>query len=173
MVRIKKNFLPSLFFNKLKTIVTSSTLPWYFNSQTVGNKRDKTDNHFMFTHVLYNSLEKAHSAWFKDFEPIIYFLDNKIKVNKLLRMKLNIYTNQNKRIKHVSHQDILVSGGVPKKNTTIVLLNFTTCNGGTVINGNEYASNENEMLSFNNLNKHYGITQTDTQTRIILNIALD
>ena len=78
MVRIKKNFLPSLFFNKLKTIVTSSTLPWYYNSQTVGNKLDKTDNHFMFTHVLYNSLEKAHSAWFKDFEPIIYFLDNKI-----------------------------------------------------------------------------------------------
>ena len=29
---------------------------------------------------------------------------------------------------------------------------------------------ENELLIFDNLNKHSGIVQTDTQTRIVLNI---
>jgi len=172
MVRTEKNFLPSLFFNKLKTIVTSSTFPWYFNSQTFVSEYFENDNHFMFSHVLFAFKQGKNSDWFKEFEPITYFLDSKIKVNKLLRMKLNLYTNQNKRIEHGGHVDI-VDKDKPKKNVDISLLNFTTCNGGTIIKDKKYLSKENELLIFDNLNKHSGIVQTDTQTRIILNIATE
>ena len=43
----------------------------------------------------------------------------------------------------------------------------------TRIKDKKYPSNENEVLIFNNLDKHSGIVQTDTQTRIVLNIATE
>ena len=59
----------------------------------------------------------------------------------------------------------------PLKNCKIIVYNFTTCNGGTIINDKEYKSNANEALIFDNEIEHQGFTQTDTQRRIILNIA--
>jgi len=173
-VRIEKNFLPSIFFNKLKILVTGRHFPWFFLNQTVFLPGVKHDKHFMFDHVLYNTAESLIkpevSIYFKDFEPILYFLNDKIKVNKILRMKLNLYTNQNKIIEHVSHTDIN-NKDEPRKDVNVEILNFTTCNGATKIEGKKYSSNENELLIFSNLHKHSGIVQTDTQTRIVLNIA--
>ena len=124
----------------------------------------------MFSHMLYFLAQKEHSGWFKDFEPILYYLADHIKLQRLLRMKLNLYTNQNKVIEHASHTDVNNNDKVVP-NVTISILNFTTCNGGTIIAGKKYPSNENEVLSFDNLNKHSGIVQTNAQTRIVLNIA--
>jgi len=171
-VRTEKNFLPSIFFDKLKDTITSNYFPWYFESQTVSSKYFEEDNHFMFYHVLWainSGKYSKSSSYFETFEPIVYFLDGKIKLKKLLRMKLNLYTNQNKKIEHVSHVDI-VDKNIPRENVTISLLNFITCNGGTIIKDKKYPSNENDLLIFDNLNKHSGIVQTDTQTRIVLNI---
>ena len=178
MVKIKKNFLPAMFFNKLKLILAGESFFWHFDPQTVYDKYFKQDDNFMFTHMLFICKEtelgkkQEHSGWFKEFEPIIYFLNDKIKVKKLLRMKLNLYTNQNKVIEHESHTDIN-DKDKPVPDINISILNFTTCNGGTVIKDKKYPSNENEALIFNNLNKHAGIVQTDTQTRIVLNIATE
>jgi len=172
-IQIEKNFLPPIFFNKLKTILTSQewpAFPWHFSSQTVYDPYFKQDDHFMFTHILYFGLQQGASVWFKEFEPIVYFLDNKIKLKKLLRMKLNLYTNQNKIVKHGSHTDINKED-TPVPYVTVSILNFTTCNGGTIIKGKKYPSHENEVLIFDNVNKHSGIVQTDTQARIVLNIA--
>ena len=52
----------------------------------------------MFTHMLFMEGEGKMSKWSDMFEPIIYSIDERFKVNKLLRMKLNLYTNQNKKI---------------------------------------------------------------------------
>jgi len=171
-IRIEKNFLPSIFFNKLKNLVTSQYFSWYFFKQTIFYPGIKPDNHFMFSHVLFtNDKSSRPSNHFNDFEPILYFLDGKIKLKGLIRMKLNLYTNQNKIIEHVSHTDIPKDKLTPDPYPTISILNFVTCNGGTKVEGKKYPSNENELLIFNNVNKHAGIVQTDTQTRIVLNIA--
>ena len=171
-IRIEKNFLPSIFFNKLKDLVTARDFPWYFLKQTTTNLPGvEQDKHFMFSHVLFNMVPPAPTGkYFKDFEPILYFLDDKIKLKELLRMKINLYTNQNKIIEHAGHTDINEKL-IPDPRATISILNFVTCNGGTKVAGKKYSSNENELLIFNNLNKHSGIVQTDTQTRIVLNIA--
>ena len=169
-MQIKKNLLPARYFNKLKHLVTGSAFPWYFTNQTVSYPGVKEDKHFMFVHVLYNTIPPAPiSHLFKEFEPILYFLDFPIK--ELLRMKLNLYTNQNKKIKHVRHTDVYDEKNKPRENVTLSILNFITCNGGTIIKDKKYPSNENELLIFDNLNKHSGVVQTDTQTRIVLNIA--
>ena len=166
-IKIEKNFLPPIFYNKLKSIIISNTFPWYYLPKTV----KYSDNNFMFNHTLL-CFDKTciSSNWFKDFEPILYFLNDKIKLKKLVRMRLNLYTNQNKVVEHEAHIDISKNGQADP-NVTISILNFTTCNGGTVIKGKKYPSNENELLIFNNINKHFGIVQTDTQSRIVLNIA--
>ena len=158
------NFLPKIFYEKLNEILTGNNFSWYFQNRTTAYE---LNSNYMFTHSLVLN-EKPLSDWFHIFEPITYFINEKYKIDKLLRMKLNLYTNQNKKIKHTSHHDY--SNNL-NDNIKIGLLNFTTCNGGTTIDGKLYNSNANEIIIFDNKLKHNGITQTDTPTRIILNIC--
>ena len=106
------------------------------------------------------------------FEPILYFLHEHVKVAQLRRMKLNLYTNQGKRNEHAEHYDYadINNKNLPEENHNIIILNFNTCNGGTVIKNKEYKSVENQAIIFDNTLKHYGVVQTDTQKRIVLNI---
>ena len=101
---------------------------------------------------------------------------------KLLRMKMNLYPNEGKRQKHGVHNDIF-SNGRPNPNVVTAVFNFTNCNGSTIIldkdENNEYTkevevpSVENSIVMFNCPHPHYGITQSDTPTRIVLNINLE
>ena len=90
---------------------------------------------------------------------------------KLIRMKLNLYTNQNKKILHARHTDFEDPNGKPYDKFTTTIFNFTTCNGGTIIDDKEYVSKANQALIFNNQIEHQGFTQTDTPIRIVLNIV--
>ena len=176
MVKVEKNFLPIMFFDKLKFILASESFLWHFEPQTIYSQYAKQDNNFMFTHILFSSKDiepdkkQKHSGWFKEFEPIIYYLSEKIKIKRILRMKLNLYTNQNKRVMYGTHCDRHDDKGKPFKDVNTAILNFTTCNGGTKIGNKIYKSKANELLIFNNTIEHAGIVQTDTQTRVILNI---
>ena len=101
---------------------------------------------------------------------------------KLSRMKMNLYPNEGKRQKHGVHNDIF-SNGRPNPNVVTAVFNFTNCNGSTIIldkdENNEYTkevevpSVENSIAMFNCPHPHYGITQSDTPTRIVLNINLE
>ena len=51
------------------------------------------------------------------------------------------------------------------------MLNFTDCNGGTIIDNKEYPSKANQALIFSNDLIHQGIVQTDTSMRVVLNIG--
>ena len=50
------------------------------------------------------------------------------------------------------------------------VFNFTTCDGGTNVGDIFYKSVSNEIIIFNRENKHFGIVQTNTPRRIVLNI---
>jgi len=171
-VRQEKNFLSQMFFDKLSTILNGSDFQWFFNPSSLAPLKHPfiKDTDFMFTHTLFKDKDKK-SGWFELFEPILYSLNEKIIVNELLRMKLNLYTNQNKKINHTIHWDSVDEKGNPDKDVNIAILNFTSCNGGTKINEKIYASNRNEVLIFNNLLQHQGIIQTDVPIRIVLNIG--
>ena len=172
MVRKEQDILPKMFFEKLSEIVNGNNFQWFFQNASLSNPTApfvKNDD-FMFTHVLFREEQGKSSGWFATFEPILYSINDKVKVNELLRMKLNLYTNQNKKVKHDSHCDILDEKDKPLKDVNTAVLNFTTCNGETKIGNKTYNSKANELIIFNNAIKHYGITQTDTQKRIVLNI---
>ena len=90
---------------------------------------------------------------------------------KFLRIKANLYTNQGKKIKHRKHHDWTDGNNKPDEEVKICILNFTTCNGATVIKDKEVKSKENQMIFFSNTDEHYGITQDDKDSRILLNIV--
>lgn len=167
-----KNILPLRFFNRLKDIVHDKWTPWYFHNRTGESEIHKEPSHnFMFTHLLAKAEPideplQIQSDKYTIFEPIVYFIDEHVRVNKILRMKLNLYTNQNKIINHFPHRDY----DEKDKEITTSIFNFTTCNGGTTINNKFYKSQENELHIFNSECLHYGRVQDDTQTRIVLNI---
>ena len=167
IVKKEDNLLPNMFFKKLKNIVEGYNFQWYFQNATVPNLKKEPKDNFMFTHNLFVGGKKT-SSWFETFEPIIYAINEKVKINELIGMKLNLYTNQHKNIKHASHRDY---ADPTNQNPTIGLFNFTTCDGGTNINKKIYQSKENQILIFDNKLKHFGITQTDNPTRIVLNIG--
>ena len=168
-----KNVLPELFFNKLLATISANTFPWYFQENTIDVSESK--NNFMFTHmlaavdptILEDSPMEEKSGWFKTFEPIQYFINKEFKIKKLMRMKLNLYTNQQLKIKHESHVDYptKINQGIKT-----AIFNFTSCNGGTNINNKIVKSEANELHIFDNEVKHFGIVQTDTPVRMVLNI---
>jgi hypothetical protein len=170
-IQIKDNFLPNLFFNKLSSIfnnTSSHKLNWFWKYNTDSDVSG--DGNFMFTHMLWDFDVGESSPYFAIFEPILYFLDAHVKVAQLRRMKLNLYTNQGKRIEHAEHYDYTDIKNLPQQNHNVTVLNFNTCNGGTVVNNKEYKSVENQAIIFDNTFKHYGIVQTDAPKRIVLNI---
>ena len=166
MVRVVDDFIPNLFMNRVNSLLEGNTFNWFWNSNTTEHHND---NNFMFTHILFPN-ESNKSPHFDFFLPIVYIIDRHNPVKDLVRMKLNLYTNQGKRIDHASHYD-MVEEGKPVDNVMTTILNFTTCNGGTIIDNEEYKSVQNQALMFDNKTKHSGFTQTDTQRRIVLNIA--
>jgi hypothetical protein len=171
----EKNFLSQMFFNKLSSLLNGDGFNWFYNSTSLNPNiyPYKKNSNFMFTHMLFMEGEGKMSKWSDMFEPIIYSIDERFKVNKLLRMKLNLYTNQNKKIHQPSHCDITDTSddkGNPLKGVNTSILNFTTCNGGTKIGNKTYDSEANELITFSNTIKHNGIVQTNTSTRVVLNI---
>ena len=171
MIKVINNFLPTIFFKKLNTIINDSNFQWYFNESNLkpnqpGYKKGK----YYFTHNIYDENIGKMSEVFNVFEPILYFIDQKSKVNRLLKIKLNLYPNQNKKIYQAKHCDMVDQLNKPLTNIYTGILNFTTCNGGTKIDKKEYSSKQNEFIYFENNISHAGIVQTDTTIRIVLNI---
>ena len=172
LIRQHKDFLPQMFFDKLSALLNGDTFQWFFNKSNLDHTKSPfiKNNKFMFTHTLFREEQGKSSGWFNTFEPILYSINEKVKVTQLIRMKLNLYTNQNKKINQGSHYDHYDEKGKPSTDVHTALLNFTTCNGGTKIDKKIYKSKANEILIFNNTSTHNGIVQTDTVTRIVLNI---
>ena len=175
MVKIIDQLLPDVFYNRLLKIFDDNDkeFNWFWNTRTAESANgEPLDDNFMFTHLLYNKDYNGKSVFFETFFPILYFLEGHISINNLYRMKLNLYPNQGKKIIHAKHIDLRSEATKkPLENCTITILNFTTCNGGTIIGEEKYLSKGNQALSFDNKIEHQGFTQTDTPRRIILNIA--
>ena len=175
MVKIIDQLLPDTFYNRLSNILSDSEtrFNWFWNSRTATDLNGvNLDNNFMFTHVLFDKEKNSKSPYFETFLPIDYYLEEHILIEDAYRMKLNLYTNQGEKVIHAKHIDMRDNvTQKPTENCTITILNFTTCNGGTIIGEEEYLSKENQALSFDNKLEHQGFTQTDTSRRVVLNIA--
>ena len=91
----------------------------------------------------------------------------------LLKMKLNLYPNEGKQQRHGAHKDIVdreLRDDVVDQMVMTSVYNFHTCNGYTMIGDEKIPSIANQIVMFHPQVDHYGVTQSDTPRRIVLNM---
>ena len=154
-MKVIDNFLPKNIFEDIKQTFMSDTFPYYYNSKVSADK-ERTD-HFYFTHALYNEGEVTSQHYHK-VKPIL----QKLNINYLRRVKINLYPRDTKLIKHQKHKDYPES-----HNGAIYAIN--TCNGGTYIGKKFVKSIENRIILFDPSEFHSSTNSTDEQARFNIN----
>ncbi len=160
-VLIKNNFLSEDKFLFIEDAVNSNEFPYYWQGQAtdVG-----PDGIYLWSHRLFD-IDQSKDALSNAYDYIMpSIIKNLPDFNKLLRAKVNLYTNQNKKLLSPWHIDLLC----PHK---VALFSIDTNNGYTEFeDGKLYKSEKNTILFFNGKLKHRAAIQTDTDKRININI---
>lgn len=150
-----------------KRYFKENTFAWYYQSRTTTLSGD---NEFMFTHTFFNnSVRSSQRIW--DILDITTRVAHLSKSNnqKLMRIKANLYTNQGKNVEMKPHKDYVELDYDFKT----CVFNLTTCNGGTVLLVDDkeilIPSVENQLIVMDGNIEHFGITQTDKKTRLLIN----
>ena len=159
MFKVHSQILKDSDLKQIHDTMLGDNFPWFFYPDTAM----QGDGHFMFTHMFFLK-NKINSDFYFLLEPILNFIKDKKSYNKIYRIKANLYTNKDKPLNQPSHYDYIKDN----KNCFIALFNLITCNGGTVIEDKKIKSKQNDLIIFDNV-EHYGITQSDTPTRVSIN----
>lgn len=175
-VKVIDDFLPTPTFNRLRDFVLGTEFPWHWTEHDY-NPTDPTIEHidtskdgtFMLHHVLYTPKTKPSIfiPYFNIFHDI--FLHRGFDLGDILKLKLNMYTNQGVRKNLVKHTDFYEESDKPLIYLTGVFC-FTDDNGATCIGENEYKTKPNRMIAFDGNIEHWAYTQTNTNRRVILNL---
>tara|TARA_R110000787_G_scaffold72498_1_gene161665 strand:- start:164 stop:691 length:528 start_codon:yes stop_codon:yes gene_type:complete len=168
MVKLYKDVLDNRQTEIIEEIMLiSKQFPWYFARHNLypDNQENHASDCFNFTHNFFVNGQPS-SDFFYLVEPIVKYIKKQYNnIESILRIKANLYTNQHMNVEYDEHIDQIHLG---EKECLVGLFNVTSCNGGTVVNKRKYPSVSNQLLIFDNVS-HYGITQTNTQTRMCIN----
>lgn len=165
MVDVYPDFLDREHFAAVRALLMSERLPWFFNDRVVSSER-----HFMFTHTFMNDGKVVNPNYFAPVQAMIPLIQKKRAFIGVSRIKANLYTNQGTRIVHPEHVDIPLDSGVSDK-YCIGVYHVNACDGLTVIGDRDIKSEDNQLILFDNV-PHHGTTQTDTDTRVVINFNL-
>lgn len=165
MVEVYKNFLPQDHFVALYDLLMTQKLPWFFSDHVVS-----THKHFMFQHVFMDDGKMINERFSHPVRAMLPQLLQKLDFIGVSRIRAVMYTNQGRAIRHPEHVDIPLDSGVSDKFKTAVY-HVNKCNGMTVVGQTSVASEDNQLLVFDN-EPHYGTVQTDTDIRVVINFNL-
>lgn len=163
-MKLYKDFLKPDDFVFLSELLQYKFFPWYFYNTSLEGGEHEHD--FMFVHTLFEKEIGVNSSEFINFVTLMNKVSAQIgiKHSELLRIKANMYTNRGKKIVHEEHTDY------PNINSyTTAVYNLTTCNGGTQFKDEFIASEANSLLVFDGNTPHSGVTQSDTDIRLLVN----
>ena len=155
-MKIIDNFLNKEDFLNLKKFLTDDDTPWYYRNHSVN-----TEDCPYFTHCFFNN-NFIFSNGFDFVRPIL----NKLNYSALIQVRANLLLKQEKPKAQGWHTDYSYNNF----KTSIFYIN--ECNGPTIIKNkkNKILPKENKILIFDGNTEHSVISQTDTKTRIVLNI---
>ena len=153
LVKVIDNFLSQQQFDKLQSDIISIHFPWYF--QTGVTNDGVYDDSCLLTHVFYDN-DMVNSPGL----PIVQPLLNMISIEKLLRVKANLYPNNGHFIHHKKHKDF-------EFDHSGLLFSINTNNGHTILgDGTQVQSIENRALFFNPGIDHQSTSCTDQKFRV-------
>ena len=172
MIKIVDNFLPETLHRRIQRVMMGAEFPWYF----VHGVSTPQDPNYYFIHNVFGCKEHVQngishrnieSSYFSEFEVLLYFIEEKLKfqTHDLLRIKCNLYTNQNINLSHQSHVDHEIP-----HHTAIYYVNNN--NGPTTIGDQNVDSVENRLVLFDGLTPHNSNLQTDVAERININLNM-
>ncbi len=165
MVDIISDLLPSGHFADIEQLFMQHHLAWFFSDHVVTGGK-----HFMFSHVFMDNGQVVNQRFFEPVRGMIPEIMKRRKFVGVSRVRAVLYTNQGKEVVHPTHTDIPPESELAPKFITGVY-HVNTCNGKTVIGDQEIPSKANQLILFNN-EPHFGTTQTDTDTRVVINFNL-
>ena len=143
MIKKIENVLKKEEYEKILYIVTEDPdFSLYYRKGVA----DPKDNDFFFFHVLYIG-NKINSQFF---EPLMFPLMGVLNFSKIVRAKVNCYTNQGRQVENKFHTD---NNGYTEFET-----------------GERIVSKANELIMFDGSIKHRSVTQTDANLRLNINI---
>ena len=156
MFNVIENFLEKETLEKIKLEINK--MHWYYLDFTA-EKNDRSNFHFY--HMIYENDQVESQRYFNT---ILMPILGRLNFNYLHRAKLNLYTKQDKQIKTGYHTDENIEH-------TVALISLNTNNGYTEFeNKKNIKSTENTLVIFPGNLKHRSVNQTDTNTRININI---
>ena len=158
-MQIIDNFLEQGEFIRLKNIILHPQFLWEYNPNTATNE-DPEDLlwNTKFTHLAFEDYQKTTAV--SEFNSVLQ--DPRLDLHCLKRLMINSYNWTSEVYEHPTHVDY----DYQHKGA---ILNFTTCNGYTVIEGEKIPSIENRMILHNPSKRHYGTTTSNAKRRIIAN----
>ena len=166
-MEIIKEFLPEKEFKELYDLITHHDFAWYVTEKVTCDIKspvrgyERTESKKQLCHTFIN-----------DYSRSIYLdrlgtLFERMKVKTVYRVKANLTFNRGKRNIGGWHYD---REGAPKGTKSSVLY-LNSNNGFTLLeDGTKIYSEANTLVSFDNDILHTGVSQTDTEDRLLLNI---
>ena len=148
MFEIKDNFLKKNQYDSMKNIITNDSFSWFIQHGI----RYEGDKGLFFSHTFYN--ENGINSDF--YEKIVIPFIEKLKIKKLFRAKLNLYTKTNKKIIHGFHKD-------REDNHMVVLFYFNENNGHTVFRDKKVKAGRLNLVLLNRLSKAIISNSFDTK----------
>jgi hypothetical protein len=160
-IKVIDNFLPQHEFERLRDIVMSPEISYYYQS-TINSSHEKEDLTCYFTHHLFNVEQPyIYSNCFHHFRSLFY---EKLEIKALIRMKINLYPRTAIVENHVMHRDY------PWEQKGCVF-SFNTCDGATLFeDGTRIDSVANRALLFNAHDLHGSTSCTNAKARFNINI---
>ena len=157
MIDIKRSLLPREELIELNKTVLGNLFEWF-----IQGVYDDHDTHKQFVHIFYKN-GKPSSHHFSIIKPIL----DRLNIENLIRVKLNLLTKTPEIIEHDYHRDNESSNAL----TSILYLN--TNNGYTRFKDQNVKSQANTLLTFPSATFHSGTTCTDKDFRLVLNVVYE
>ena len=155
MKNVKDNVLRKKNLTEIQGTLMSNNFPWYYAKS---QKRNDNDSSYL-THSFFHD-KKINSDFFNILKPILNIMNPTTLINIRANLILNRRGNFSKY--HIDIENF--------KNTTAIFY-VNTNNGCTQFkkDNKKIKCVENRLLTFDSTLYHKAISQTDTDTRIVIN----
>ncbi len=168
VLSIQNNFLAEKEFIALRDVVTGAPFPWFFRpfKVTEGEAGGKSPGQLI--HVIYEKSLPQSQLYQSYFLSIL----DQLSATILYRIKINLQPRLPEPFYSGFHSDVMPDFDKERAAQWLTsILYIGTNNGYTELEstGERVESVANRLVTFSADTKHRGVSQTDEQTRIVIN----
>ena len=163
-ISIQDNFLPKDVFNALREEIYNRDLPWSYLPSVVYEDENPKTTPGLLLHSIYD----ANGARSRLYDTVIRPLIRQLNAYIIYRIQINLNLRLSNPYVSPWHTDTFGFDATQWSNSVFYL---NTCNGYTEFeDGTKVESVANRVVTVPLTLEHRGVTQTDEQTRYVINL---